>query len=315
MKRKVVKHGPSTLIISLPSKWAKKYNVVKGTELDVLEQEKTLLVSAADGQEGKFLEANIDISSLDRTSVMYIIRSLYRLGYDTVNVRFDKQLTDYQRTGKTLTILSVIHTEVNRLIGFEIIQEREKSCTIKHLETASMKDFDQVLRRIFLLLVDTCNDFLDGVKTNNTTVLETIEERHDTITKFVSYCLRLLNKKGHPVPLKTPYYYHIIAELDRITDIIKYASRDARRCNKKLSNRTLVILEHVAQSLKVYEDLFYKYDNRKIREINNTRYKAEELLRTLPSSLHTLELIVATNMYHILEVLLDLIEARTALEF
>ena len=35
MKRKVVQHGPSSLIVSLPNEWIKKNKIKKGDNLDV----------------------------------------------------------------------------------------------------------------------------------------------------------------------------------------------------------------------------------------------------------------------------------------
>jgi hypothetical protein len=40
IKRKVILHGPSTLTVSLPSKWVKNHNIKKGDELNIEETEK-----------------------------------------------------------------------------------------------------------------------------------------------------------------------------------------------------------------------------------------------------------------------------------
>ena len=44
MKRKVVLHGPSTLTISLPYSWIRKFNIKKGQELNVEECGKELVI-------------------------------------------------------------------------------------------------------------------------------------------------------------------------------------------------------------------------------------------------------------------------------
>jgi len=313
LKRKVIKHGPSTYIISLPVEWVKKHNITKGAELEVNEEGKNIIVSSEN--EEKPLEITVDITGLDRTSIMYIIRSFYRLGYDTINVIFNKPTTIYQRNNKTLNTLSVIHTEVNRLIGYEIIQEGEKSCTIKDLQGTSEKDFETILRRIFLLIVDTSRDLIEGIKNNDKSLLETIENKHDTITKFVSYCLRLLNKKSFIIQRKASYYYHIIALLDRITDVIKYSAREIIAYNKKLNTQIIGIIEIIVKDKYNYYQLFYDYNNNKITEINTNRYKAEKELKKIPESVKTAEIIIANSMFQILETLLDLVEARTALEY
>jgi phosphate uptake regulator len=313
MKRKVVKHGPSTYIISLPSKWVKEHNINKGSELEVIEEGNNIIVSSE--TEPKIMEITFDITDLDRTSIMYTIRGFYRLGYDVIYLKFNNPSTIYQRENKSLKVLSIIHTEVNRLIGYEIIQEREKSCIIKDLQGSSEKDFDQILRRVFFLLIDATNDFVAGAKTQDLLLLETIEEKHDTITKFISYCLRLLNKKGHSEYVKTAYYYHIIASLDRVMDIIKYSARNLILYDQNLSKEILNILEIIRDSLDNFHKLFYNYTTELIRDINNKRYTAEKMLGSLPKDTKLKEAIIIASSFHILEILLDLVEARTALEY
>lgn len=315
MKRKVIKHGPSTLIVSIPSGWAKKNNVVKGSEVDVVEDGTRLIVGTGDPVEGKPLEVDIDVTGLDKTSLMFTIRSLYRLGYDTVNIKFGNDTLTHYRTGKKLSVISVVHIEVNRLIGFEVIQEKGNSCIIKDLEAASMRDFDQVERRIFLLLLDAISQLTEAAKMRNDTLLEAMEERHDTITKFISYCLRLLNKRGHHIPMQTSYHYYIMATLDRITDIIKYAARDLLKNKDKLHPNITDLLEQVSTHLRLYYEIFYKYEKQKVVDLSMSRYALQEKVRKLPDSIKTTERVIASNIASIPEIVLDLVEARTGLEY
>ncbi len=315
MKRKVVKHGPSSLIISMPSDWAKRNNITKGSEVDVVEEGKRLIVSAESPFDAQNMEIEIDVTGLDRTSLMFTIRSLYRLGYDTINLKFASATLMHYRTRERLSVISAVHTEINRLIGFEIIKEKENSCVIKDLQAASMRDFDQVERRIFLLLMDASTQLSEAAKTRNAVLLKTMEEKHDTITKFISYCLRLLNKNGYYVPMQTAYHYYIIATLDRITDLIKYASRDLLGYSGKLNANVIGVLEAVSRHLRLYYEIFYKYEKEKVVELSRSRYDIQEKVRKLPDATKTAEKIVALNIASIPEIILDLVEARTGLEY
>ncbi|MFW6449692.1 MAG: AbrB/MazE/SpoVT family DNA-binding domain-containing protein [Nanoarchaeota archaeon] len=310
MKRKVMQVAQSSALISLPYKWVKEHNVRKGDELEVTPKGDSLLIST----KGTALkrQAEVDVTGLDRTTIMYVIRSLYRLGYETVSLRFPKPLTTYIRKNEEISISSVVHTEINRLVGFEVMQEKENFCVIKDLQEASYKDFDIVLRRVFLIMQDAFEEYIDGVKKNNTTALESIENRHDTVTKFASHCLRLLNKKGEEVE-KSDNYYHIIASLDRITDILKYSARDAIQHNARFSKSVVEILVIVKEAFVNFYKLFYNFDNKLILKINEQRYTVEKKLKEMKAS--NIEVITCTRHLTILEVLLDLIEARTALEY
>ena len=122
MKRKVIQHGPSSLIISLPNSWVKKYGVSKGDEIEVDEQENNLLISVE--KNITLSQAEINISGLDRTIILYLIRGFYRLGYDQIKIIFNNKTTTYQRENKEVEVISVINKEVNRLIVLLKIYKR-----------------------------------------------------------------------------------------------------------------------------------------------------------------------------------------------
>lgn len=314
MKRKVVKHGPSSLIVSMPSNWAKRNNITKGSEVDVTEEGKRLIISAENPLDTQHMEIDVDVTGLDRTSLMFMIRTLYRLGYDGLNVKFENTLVPYYKSGEKLSVISVLYEEVNRLIGYEIIQEKGNFCIIRDLEAATMKDFDKVERRIFLLMMDAATQLVEGAKNQDAVMLKMIEERHNTITKFVSYCLRLLNK-GRYVSMDVAYHYHIIATLDRLTDMIKYAARDVLAYSKKLQKETLALLEVVNRHLRLYYELFYNFNKEKVVELSQSRYRVKEMERKLPASVKIMERRIASNIENVTELILDLVEARTGLEY
>ena len=74
-----------------------------------------------------------------------------------------------------------------------MIEQKNDYCIIKDISGTSFKDFDNILRKIFLLIIDALNDMVLGIKNYDNVLLDEIEDKHDTITKFVSHCLRLLN--------------------------------------------------------------------------------------------------------------------------
>ena len=45
MKRKIIKQGHNTLTVTLPSDWVKKLNLKSGDEIDVLENENSLILN------------------------------------------------------------------------------------------------------------------------------------------------------------------------------------------------------------------------------------------------------------------------------
>ena len=110
MKRKVVLHGPSTLIISLPISWTKKYNVQKGDELDVVEKNNQLVVST-DGVVA-LGSTVINAEKIDRTGLRAMIMSAYRKGFDTIEIRYNKPTTYHCRLEKEVEVDSVVEDEI-----------------------------------------------------------------------------------------------------------------------------------------------------------------------------------------------------------
>jgi phosphate uptake regulator len=311
LKRKVIQIANSTQLVSLPRKWALKHGIKKGDELDVEEEGNKIIVESKKGSVLKKTELNI--TNLDRSSIMYYVRSAYRLGYDEIDIKFDNTSTPHLRLNKKVNVLSVVHIEVNRLVGLEIIKQKENFCQIKMISEGSINEFASILRRIFLLLKDANNDFTEGTKKNNHQLLETIEEKHNTITKFVSYCLRLLNKYGYVDPKNTTVMYHILASIDKITDIIKYGSRDMLNFNKEIKKETKDILDFMNNCVNSYVDLFYKFEINKIVDFTGNRDKVRKMIKNSLKKISPEEIRLLGNMEEVSELLLDLVESRMSL--
>ena len=81
----------------------------------------------------------------------------------------------------------VISKEISRLPGMDIFSHKEDTCTIKNITDDSPKALQNMLRRVFLLTIETMNDLNEGFETNNKHILESIQMKHDNITKFYAY--------------------------------------------------------------------------------------------------------------------------------
>ena len=177
------------------------------------------------------------------------------------------------------------------------------------------EDFKLVLRRIFLLLIETADSLLEGVKANNRLAIEAVEEKHDNINKFVNYCLRLLNKYGYPDVKKTCFYYHIIASIDKIADIIKYNARDMQAYKPLLRPETVRLWTSVNRSIRLYYELFYDFSLEKVNALSSNRDAVKTGLTQCLKKIPAEEVLFLTNMKQILEILLDLTEYRMGLEY
>src|SRR3989344_2814686 len=207
IKRKVVLHGDSTLTISLPARWAKKFNIKKGDELNVEENEREIRIT--NDKEITLDKKQFSVGNLRRLGISYIT-SLYRSGYDEIHL-------DYNNNDYIETIHDVLSNEIT---GFEIVKQGNNYCVIKDL-TGSKDEFNTALRRIWLLTLDLAGETLSSIKKNNVNNLKNIYFMDNSINKFSNYCLRLLNKKVYVNYSKTPLYYYLIKSLEELADKYK----------------------------------------------------------------------------------------------
>ncbi len=313
MKRKVIQIANSTQLISLPRKWTLKYGVKKGEELEVEEDGSKIIISTEKVQDSGNIE--VDITGLDRDSFMFLIRTLYIRGYDEIKLNFNNQITDHHRLGKKVKVMSEIHTEVNRLTGIEMIQQKENFCVLKVLSESSVKDFDLILRRIFLLLTDSSSDLVKGASKRDKYLVESLEEKHNTITKFMATALRLLNKGGYQDYKKTPLLYHIIESLDNINDILKETARDIVNSNISISKACDNVLQRISNSIHDYYNLFYKFDFKLVEKLSSDRYKILDDVKLLSKKLSKDEIRVLLNQARIIDVIYTLKISRMAMEY
>jgi len=316
--RKLISFGKTSYVMSIPKSWIQKNGLEKGNLISVEEKEGNLvLMPHNEGEEESHRKSiDIDITGIDRTSILYIIRSAYKMGYDDIKLIYGQPLAKHFRLNKNEKVISVVHEEVNRLVGIEVVQQKENFCMIKDLSEPSSAEFDSALRRVFLLINDASKDLIESIKTNDRVLLETIEEKHNSITKFVSYCLRLINKGKYHDYKKGMILYHIISNLDKITDIIKYSARSIMKLKgRKLKKETIKILESILKSIPDYYTMFYKFDFKKSSSLYEDRDICLREIFSSTAKIPPAELLVIEKTATILELITDLSEARMALEY
>ena len=313
MKRKVIKQGHNTLTVTLPRKWCDKFNIKGGDEVDI-DDSGTNLVMSAGLIEKKSNRLEINVTGFDRSAILFTIRSAYRQGYDELFIKFDEQLTHRFKDEKKYKTISFIHYEVERLIGYEVVDQKTNSCMIKDVSQSSEKEFNSMLNRVFLVTIDTFNDFLKGIKEKDFDLISTIEEKHDVITKFVSYCMRLLSKNIPKYPhSKNLEMYHTLASLDSIADVMKYTSRDVMEQKIVLTKKPISLLEEVSRIISLYYSLFFKYDYQKVIDFNKERYVLLKDTGKYTKEISSLESLVVCKLENIVEIINDLCKSTISL--
>src|SRR3989338_4825001 len=146
--RKLIAHGPSSLTVALPYKWINKQNLKKGDEVTINEEYFGLKITAKPSETKKTIKINLP--GLDWPPILTALTSVYRQGYDEVIVIYGTQ-KEYQN----------ISNAVRSLVGFAVMENHNGKWLIKSLPSELEQDFETMLRRVFLILLQELEDLKD----------------------------------------------------------------------------------------------------------------------------------------------------------
>lgn len=246
MKRKIVKHGNSTLTISLPSKWAKANNLKNGQPLNLSFSNEGLLVSPdEDTTHVEKLETNI--SNDKEWYIHRILRHLYTYGYDELKINYS-----------TPEQLSLIRKSLAKLHGFEIVDSKSNYCIIKCVTSLDRTEYEDTLIRVLWIISAQFEHFVKDCEQGKTSMYEEVNEMFDTVSRFINLCRRLINKRPTYDPATSKYSYRFLTSLMNISSFILYSYDYLHPKKFKLTDKEL---EFIIQVKDFYDDLIPAYQN------------------------------------------------------
>lgn len=240
--------------MSLPMNWVRQLKLSSGDELEVEQRGFQLIVGPGAKRSRKKTE--IDVSNFNHNLIVVILQNLYIRGDEEIKVTFDNPEI-YESVSKAAT----------GLLGFEIIEQTANSCTIKELARGENEDFDTLLRRIFLILLNIAEDGVPAFKSKDANLLSSLKNRDKSINTLVIYCQRMLNKKGGADVQKAMHLYTLLTLLEQLGDQYHRLYRDVF----KISAQTLILADKVAKFLRNFYELFYKFDAIKAGKLKDGR--------------------------------------------
>ena len=266
MKRKVSQIGPSTLMVSLPAKWVKKYGVKKGDEVELSEENNRLILSTEKYE--RTLKKEIDTNSIG-LFISNHLSTLYHLGYDELLIKY----TNYN-------VYKIIKDRLPDCIGFEIIEQSENHILIKNISgnfDDSVGTYDTVQKRIFLLLLELAEGLEKAIENKDYSKIRRLRELERMNNKLTGFCLRILNKIGYSIPKKTNSAYVFMEDLEELADEYKHIC-DIIYKNPKINfaNSLKEYIKIVNNYLNNFHLAFYNVDNDKIAHLIKKRFKLLE---------------------------------------
>ncbi len=290
MKRKIIKQGHNTLTITLPSEWTKRFNLNSGKEIDLTERENGLFLSTE--KTGIHKKTEFDITGMDLPTIWKYFMAVYREGYEEVIIKFnpDIQLENpykffshhqldlrYKKEPDKKHIEEILHGFVTRFIGFEVVEHGKDYIVIREMGEPTSKEFDNSLRRVFLLIQQMAEETLEALKTNNSKMLTHMHDVDINIDKFHDYCIRILNKIGNKEPRKSELLFSTLFLLELLGDEFKSISHHLLYDFKQdiHFNGVITIAQSIKEQFDLFYNLFYNFDKDKLKhlsEIDMGRY-------------------------------------------
>ena len=86
MKRKLVKQGQATLMVSLPQSFVKRFNLKKGDEVDLTETENKVIVAGKGKHEIK--KISLDLTKANERVITWAISASHKKGYDEITLHY-----------------------------------------------------------------------------------------------------------------------------------------------------------------------------------------------------------------------------------
>lgn len=181
--RKVQKTGKSTLIVSLPKKWANENAIMGGSLLFISQSQNGDLILSSDKSEQDQI-VKLDIGSKCGAPLIRDVIACYIAGYKAVEISSD-QLTAMQKRD--------LHTVVNKLIGPEILEETINKVVIHDLLSEEELPADRALKRMKNVVRSMIHDALSSLIKRNKELAMDVIQRDDDVDRLNLLIARQFN--------------------------------------------------------------------------------------------------------------------------
>jgi phosphate uptake regulator len=253
VKRKIIQIAGSTCLVSLPREWIQRQGIKKGDEVEIDEQGSKVVVSTESHSAPQKM-----IISPDKFGRFYPhqLSAAYHLGFEDVEIVYSDKKT-----------LSQVQDRITNCIGYEIVDQGDNFCRIKSISHASMDEFDQILRKIFLLLLSMGKNISDLLDKKEYSKLAEVKVLEVTNNKLTDFCKRVLNIQGYKEFNKLTTMYTIVTYLEMMADEYRDVCDHLSASKGRLSNDLLVDFKEVNEVFSLFYQSFYKFSGDNVEKV------------------------------------------------
>ena len=315
--RKVQKTGKSTLIVSLPKKWANENAILSGSLLFISQNQNGDLLLSSDKSEPDQI-VKLDIGSKCGAPLIRDVIACYIAGYKTIEIS-SHQLTAMQKRD--------LHTIVNKLIGPEILEETINKVVIHDLLSEEVLPADRALKRMKNVARSMIQDALSSLIKRNKELAMDVIQRDDDVDRLNLLIARQFNdilrsgsiKQETHSPISAFNYMQAATNLERMAD---HASKIAEMSSLNDYELPAEMTEELSRLSSIFTTLIddsisvvLKPDNEKANQLIDKTKEIKKQSMIMTSSFWEkdddemlIRLVVASSMERMLDHIINIAE-------
>lgn len=282
--RRVQLTGGSTLVVSLPSDWARSVGIKPKDEVYLTPQADLSLLLVTGSPHKKTFDSVIEIpQKADEDEILRTFIAHYIAGFDVVSFRFKSHMPELRSKLKN-------HIR-HKLIGVEIVEETSEKILAQCLHGHVDLPLKKALSRMGILSSAMQLDAVQSLFTGDVDLAKEIVERDDEVDRFSHFIARQLNLAVHnramiqELGLQNAQdclnYRLIVKSIERIADHAAQVAGSTILLEKR--NIPTTITEHVQKLSKlsndVYENALRSVHGKNNKVANETIQKLRQVLR------------------------------------
>jgi len=275
MKRKVIKQANQAHTITLPIDWVRKHNIDKDSEVDLIEDGKSLIINSDNKIAGE--RVTVDVGGLDDRNIARHINALYARGVDEIEVVCKEEGLSSKITGW-----------LNQNIGYALVENKDGRYLIKDLGGQGDQDLDEIFKRVFQIILLFYESAKKDIFVKRKATIETLLARDFEVNKFCLFLQRSINKMSYPDVIKGRSLFTYSFALEKIGDEIQRMWRTSIKYKIKKNSEIEKLVDLSLEGLGKSFEFYYQFNTRKSEEIYKIREKVRgDSLKLLNLDSHT----------------------------
>jgi phosphate uptake regulator len=258
MRRKIIRQGNNSFTLTVPIEWIKERELQGGDDVDIDDEDGNLIVSVPIDKKKMEISVTIDLDSYNERTIRNILNQAYRKGFDKMILKIKEkaQLEDIRKITN------------DTLLGFEVVEEKEDSCTIQNIAEPSAEKYEVILRKIFLLTKQEAEEIYEELKQGKANSLPKRQQQKDIVDNFTNFIRRVIIRAKVGGTRDSYLLFYEASMLSLVFHAYYYLYKFvAGQKQKKISKDVLDLLKRSIDMFNRHYESFYKKDPAEAHEV------------------------------------------------